>query len=125
METNTQVTNWMTEELKELNTTTDGQHPILPALKFEENKIVEFTVDFTLKFPKWQGTGGRPRIGETSQTVVKAIIPVTHMGEKKVLWLNVKNPLYGEIVKQGAAGKTTFKVIQTGKQSETKYTLVE
>ena len=120
METNTTVTNWMTEELKELHTTTDGQQPFLPSLKFEENKIVEFNVDFTQKFTKWQGTGGR-----SGGSVTKAIIPVTHAGEKKVLWLNVKNPLYSDLVKLGATGKTTFKVIQTGKQKDTKYTLVE
>ena len=120
METNTTVTNWMNEELNTITTQTENNQTYLPSMKFEENKIVEFTVDFTNKFTKWQGTGGR-----NGGTVTKAIIPVMHNNEKKVLWLNVKNPLYHELVKRGSSGQKVFKVIQTGKQKETKYNIVE
>ena len=37
----------------------------------------------------------------------------------------MKNPVYGDIIKKGAEGQTTFKVMQTGTQDKTKYNLVE
>lgn len=111
---NTQ-TNWLEEEASNVGMNTEGGER-LPTLKFEENKIVEFTVDFSNPFGTWI---------DSDKNVTKAIIPVTHKGEKKNLWLNKKNPLYAELVHKGREGQTTFKVIQVGNQSNTKYNLVE
>ena len=113
--------NWLEVEENELTT---GKHTeVLPSLKFQENKIVSFSIDFSKPFPKWTGSGGRGNIGQ----VTKAIIPVVDLSDniKKNLWLNVKNPLYAEIVQRGRKGQINYRVIQTGKQSETKYNLVE
>lgn len=111
-------TEWLGEESKALAT---GHLDIekLPSLKMEVGKITTFSVDFSNPFAKWEGDdkkGGK---------VKKAIIPVMYQGKPHNFWLNVKNPLYRQIVDAGLKGITTFRVIQTGTQAETKYTLVE
>lgn len=105
---------WMEEEAKQLTQNTKFTGEILPALKLESGKITKFTVDFSQPFNKWDSGNG-----------LKAIIPVTHKGEKKNIWLNVKNPLYGEIIKKGRAGQVEFAVSTTGSLKDTRYTIVE
>lgn len=112
MEQQTNTTNWLDEELKTLNVTTFGE--ILPAMKLEQSKIAEFTVDFAQPFNKYVAADG----------TIKKIIPVTHKGERKNLWLNVKNPLYSQILEAGKKGQTTFKVSTTGSLKDTRYTIV-
>ncbi len=109
-------TNWLDEEADTLNSQTDYDGEKLPALKFEENKVTSFSVDFSEPFRKWN---------DVANNTKKAIIPVTSKGDKMVLWLNVKNPLYAEIVLAGKDGQTNFKVMQTGNQKDTKYNLVK
>jgi len=107
---------WLKQEAEQINVHDDYDE--LPSLQFFENKIVTFTVDFSKPFNKWKGKQG-------TKEVTKAIIPVTEANVNKNLWLNVKNPLYGELVKKGAEGQTTFKVIQVGNQADTKYNIIE
>lgn len=115
MEEKTETTNWLTEELENTKQTSfDGEKK--PALKLEENKIVELTVDFTNPFEKWV---------DDENNSVKKIIPVKVGEVDFVWWLNVKNPIYHKIIEQGVSGQTVFKVLQTGSQKNTKYTLVE
>lgn len=104
---------WLTTEKQNLETT-GFTGEVLPSLKLEAGKITTFTIDFSNPFGKW-----------TDGKVIKKIIPVTHKGEKKNLWLNVKNPLYKELINRGTKGQTTFKVSTIGSQSETRYTIVE
>lgn len=119
IETEQSDLSWLTEEnMKMEQNKFDGEQ--LPSLKFEENKIVEFKVDFSEPFAEW-----RDHDLTNNKQVIKKIIPVYHFGEKKNLWLNVKNPLYSEIVSLGCNGQDIFKVIQTGNQAETKYSLVK
>ena len=117
-EPNTQTDlNWLDEETKNLNTSTDfGER--LPPLKLEVGKITKFAVDFSKPFKKWNKVEG-------NTTTTKAIIPVTHKDEKKVLWLNVKNPLYGQLCEAGKRGQTEFRVSTTGTQKDTRYAIVE
>ena len=107
---------WLEKEQEELNkqATFDGEK--LPALQFEENKIVEFIVDFSKPFSVYE---------DTDNKCTKAIIPVTHGDEKKVLWLNKKNPLYKDLIHAGREGQTSFKVMQVGSKANTKYNLVK
>jgi ribonuclease BN (tRNA processing enzyme) len=114
-EQKTEESNWLQKEAEETkNTAFDEDRS--PALKLEENKITEITVDFSIPFEKWE---------DEENHTVKKIIPVTSKGEKFVWWLNVKNPVYGQIVNKGLEGQTVFKVLQTGNKQNTKYTLVE
>ena len=115
-ETQTNANDWLKQEAEQLNTNTNFDGEKLPALKFEESKVSEFTIDFSEKFNKYN---------DNENKSVKAIIPVVEAGEKKILWLNVKNPLYSELIKAGANGQTTFKVMQTGNQAGTKYNIVK
>jgi len=111
--TETQKTNWLEDEAKTLKESAfDGERK--PSLKLEENKLTTITVDFSEPFQKWSD-------GE----VVKKIIPVKVGEVDLVWWLNVKNPVYGEIIKKGQEGQTVFKILQTGTQDKTKYNLVE
>ena len=116
-ETETQNTNWLQEEAETLKESAfDGERK--PALKLEENKIVTMTIDFSEPFQKWEAT-------EDGKVTIKKIIPVKVGEVELVWWLNVKNPIYGEIIKKGAEGQTVFKVMQTGNTKNTKYNLVE
>jgi len=116
MEEQTQTTNWMDDEMEQLNTQSEFDGVKLPALQLHENQIAEFEVDFSKPFDKWY---------DDVNKVNKAIIPITQNGEKKVWWLNVKNPVYKDIIHSGKDGKTKFKVMQTGNQKLTKYNLVD
>lgn len=116
MEEQGQVNNWLDKEVEELNKQTSFDGEKLPALQFEENKIVKFTVDFSKPFQEYD---------DTANKCVKAIIPVTHKGEKKVLWLNKKNPLYKDLIQKGRTGQNEFAVNQTGNKATTKYNIVE
>jgi hypothetical protein len=109
-----ELNNWLDDELKTVQSPASlGER--LPALKLEEKKITEFEVDFSKPFPKWTGADG----------IVKSILPVIHAGERKSLWLNIKNPLYREIIEAGRKGQKNFKVIRTGSLKETRYQTVQ
>lgn len=104
------IINWLDEEIKNL----PAQLNPLPALKLEPKVVTVFTVDFSKPFDTWKD-------GETT----KAIMPVTHAGQKKVLWLNKRNPLYRDIVEAGKKGITTFSVFTTGDAKSTRYSLIK
>jgi len=92
----------------------DGDYP--DALIFEEGKLTTFTVDFSTEFKRWESPDG----------VIKKIIPVKDINnEDKVVWLNVKNPLYAEVVTRGLKGQTKFKVLRSGQKKATRYTVVD
>ncbi len=109
-------TNWLEDEQKTLDEqkTYDGER--LPALKLEENKISEFTIDFTKPFEVYE---------DIANKATKAIIPVKEKGEDKIWWLNKKNPVYHEVIHAGREGITEFKVVQTGNNKTTKYAIVK
>jgi len=111
-----QITNWLNDEAQALKEQTSFTGEKLPALQFEENKVTRFKVDFTEKFATYD---------DVTNKTVKAIIPVEHNGEKKILWLNKKNPLYSDLIVRGHTGQTEFKVLQTGNKANTKYNLIE
>lgn len=117
-ETQTQQTketqrSWLELEKENLDATRfDGE--VLPGLKLETGKITTFEVDFSKEFGRW-----------SDGKVNKKIIPVTHKDEKKNLWLNVKNPLYSDIVTRGTKGQKVFKVSTVGSQDQTRYTIVD
>lgn len=108
---------WLDEESEELAKGFTGER--LPYMKFEENKIIEIDVDFSKPFANHtdKGMDGKEK--------TKAIIPVTHNGERKNWWLNKSNPTYRELVTLGKVGQTHFKILQTGNQQNTKYVLVK
>ncbi len=115
-ETETQNTNWLNKEAEKLKENAfDGERK--PSLKLEENKVVSMIIDFTEPFQKWNDP--------ENKAVVKKIIPVKVGEVELVWWLNVKNPVYGEIINKAAEGQTEFKVMQTGTNKNTKYNLVE
>jgi hypothetical protein len=105
---------WLAKEIEEnKGQAFDGEK--LPALKLEENKITEIEVDFSKPFDKWTAEDG----------VVKKIVPVVVKEEKFVWWVNVKNPIYSQILQKGEEGTNKFKILQTGNQQSTRYTIVE
>jgi len=116
-ETEVQKSNWLEQEIENTKTQSfDGER--LPALKLEESKIASIEIDFSKPFDKWEQV-------EDGKTTIKKIIPVTFKGEKLVWWLNVRNPIYNQILQKGMQGQTQFKILQTGTQKNTKYTLIE
>jgi len=111
-----QQVNWLQKEAKELNKQASFDGEKLPSIQFEENKIVKFSVDFKEEFQIYD---------DTANKCVKAIIPVEHKGEKKILWLNKKNPLYKDLIHAGQQGQKEFAVMQVGNKANTKYNLVK
>lgn len=107
--------NWLQQEAEELKSTAFDENKA-PALKLEENKITEMIVDFSKPFEVWK---------DPDTETIKKIIPVKVKEQDFVWWLNVKNPIYHQIVQKGVAGQKSFKVLQTGSKQNTKYTLVE
>lgn len=114
-QTNKQIPDWLKLEnqvLQENKPTLDDRE----ALKFTEGEIVSFEIDFSEPFDKW--------IDPDEEKVIKKIIPVIHNDIEKVLWINVRNPLYSELVEKGVEGITKFSVLQTGTKQKTRYSLV-
>lgn len=108
-------TNWRDEEAENLSQHADYEE--LPSLKLTPNVVTEVTIDFTNPFEEWSGQDAK------GKPVTKKIIPCTVNGTRMNFWLNVKNPLYAELIK--AKGQDTFKILQTGTQAATKYVLVK
>lgn len=108
---------WLDEEAK--NLTEHKTYEDLPALKLVPNVVAELTLDFSKPFDKWDGKDAK------GEPITKKIIPVTLNGTRMVWWLNVKNPVYREVILLGQQGKNTIKVLQTGTQANTKYVLVK
>jgi len=108
--------NWIENELStiEENTIFDGEK--LPTLVLKEREVTTIEVDFSQPFKTWEDniTGKKAKI-----------IPVTHQGEKKIFFLNVKNPIYKQILEGGKNNINVFKVLRTGTQQNTRYTLVK
>jgi len=114
-EQNTKMNDWLDKELEDVRANTfDGEQ--LPALTLEEGKVTEFDVDFSHEFDKWV---------DPSDNTVKKIIPVIHNDERMVFWINIKNPLYRQIIEKGKEGQVTFRVMRTGQRQNTRYTLEE
>jgi len=109
--------NWLEEESKKLTIPTEYEE--LPALKLIPNVIAEITIDFSKPFNEWISPE------EQGKRTTKKIIPVVVNGNRMNWWLNVKNPVYREVITAGKTGQTVFKVLQTGTQKNTKYVLVK
>ena len=109
--------NWLAEEAKLF--TQDKTYEKLPSLKLTPNVVTEFVIDVSKPFQEWNGEDAK------GQDIRKKIIPVNVAGVKMNFWLNVRNPLYKEIINACNNGQTKFKVLQTGTQQNTKYVLVK
>ena len=110
------TTNWLQEELANQPKTKDYEE--LPSLKLTPNVSTEITVDISKPFQSWTGE-------QKGKPLTKKIIPVTVNGTKLNWWLNVKNPMYKQLLELCTAGTLTCKVMQVGTQAETQYLLVK
>lgn len=114
--TNENIANWLDEEVKTFAQHTEYEE--LPSLKLTQNVVTEITIDFSKPFEKWVGdNNGIP--------VTKKIIPCSVNGTRFNWWLNVKNPVYKEVIMAGKENRNVIKVLQTGNQANTKYVLVK
>ena len=107
------------EQLKELKDNKTTGQDRAPALQMEPNKIYDIEVDFSKKFEKWE---------DKTNKAIKVILPITltvgTTTAKMVFFLNVKNPLYSDILKAGKEGQKRFKICRTGTKAETRYAIV-
>ena len=111
---------WIQEELATIKEA-KKDYVEKPSLKLEEDKITEFSVDFNEKFDSWI---------DPQDNTVKKIIPVMAKNAegKEVehnLWINVRNPLYRQLLDDGSKGITQFKVHRTGQKKNTRYNLIK
>ena len=109
---------WLNEEASKL--TQPAQYEELPSLKLQKDEVTEFTIDFSKPFRDFMEK-------DEKGTVLKItkIIPVVYNNNRMNFWLNVKNPIYRDIITKGKEGVTKFKVLRTGQQQNTKYVLVK
>lgn len=110
---------WIVAEIESMEQNKQGNFESLPSMKFTENEVTELSIDFSKPFQKWTGQN------TNGKTVNKAIIPVTHNGEKKNWWLNIQNPTYKDVMHLGKEGKNTIKILQTGTKQNTKYVVIK
>lgn len=110
--------NWIEAEAEQVSQSSfDGETK--PALKLVENKVTTITIPTAAPFDKWE---------DKENHTVKKIVPCQVNGEEFVWWLNVKNPIYSQIVTRGAQcypEPLVLKVLQTGSAQNTRYTIVE
>lgn len=114
-----QAIKWLEEESEVLAMNQPPKFEQLPALKLVENKITEIEIDFSKPFQK------HTIKSMNGLSVIKAIIPCKVGAENKIWWMNIKNPVYKEIIDFGKKGKTKFKIFQVGNQNKTQYKLVD
>ena len=119
----------------ELEQTKSGNSNIerLPYVKFVENQITVIRIDATKPFEKY--TEVPKGNGQDDTRKVKAIIPcmakdtATQQWTRHNLWLNVRNPLYTEILRacKDAVDRSSVQmsILQTGTQKNTKYVVVK
>jgi hypothetical protein len=110
--------NWLNVEADKLTQPT--QYEELPSLKLQPNVVTEFEIDFSKPFRDFMEKDEKGVVLKITK-----IIPVTYNGNRMNFWLNVKNPVYREIITNGKTGQTKFKVLRTGSQQNTKYVLVK
>jgi hypothetical protein len=114
--TNEQQKTWLDVEAEKFKQ--HATYEELPSLKLQPNVVAELVIDFSKPFQEWNGE-------QNGKTITKKIIPITFSGQKMNWWLNVKNPIYQDVIKAGKSGQNTIKVLQTGTQANTKYVLVK
>lgn len=116
--TNTPIkeTTWLEAELAQQTTHTDYEE--LPSLKLTPNVVTEIAIDFSKPFESWNGE-------QNGKSITKKIIPCSVNGTRMNWWLNVKNPIYREVLQAGQSGAKSLKILQTGTQANTKYVLVK
>ncbi len=115
--------NWLDEEAKNVDAQGDFG-PKLPSPMFEDGKITIMNIDATKEFQKWTDP-------ETKKT--KAIIPclsdLDGKAQKCNWWVNLKNPIYKEVIHRckdvGDKSSVLVKILQSGTQDKTRYTLIK
>lgn len=112
------IPTWITDEAQKL--TQPKQYEELPTLKLVPNQIAEFDVDVSKPFDDW-----REKDEKGAVLTHKKIIPVVVAGTRMHWWVNVKNPIYREIITAIQNGQTHFKILQTGTKKDTRYNLVK
>lgn len=110
--------NWLEEESQKLTRPTEYEE--LPSLKLTPNVVAEIDIDISKPFQEWKDKDDKGQVITT-----KKIIPVTLAGTRLNWWLNVKNPIYKEIIDACKIGQTHFKILQTGTKKDTRYNLVK
>jgi len=114
--TNTTL-NWLDTEIDTLISQNENTTEFPESLKLIENKITEVTIDFSKPFEK--------RPNKMNPSTKQVLMPCKVADKSYTFWLNVANPLYSELLKQAKAGKSQFKILRTGKQKDTRYTIVD
>lgn len=110
------ITNWLDGEIKALGENKPAaDYP--ESLKLVENKITEVEVDFSKPFEK--------KPNKMQPDKMQALIPVKVAGQARTFWLAVANPLYRQLCEAGKKGITKFKILRTGTQKNTRYSIIE
>ena len=112
--TQTNMEEYIKQELEQ--TKAPAQIDRLPTLKLESGKITSFEVVMDAPFGEYR---------DPDKGTIKKIISVDVKGVKHNLWINVKNPLYRQILEKLSKGERKMYVSTIGTQEKTRYELVE
>jgi hypothetical protein len=106
--------NWLEQEEA---TFPEMPSELTPSLKLQtEGQPYTIIIDFSQPFDK--------RPDKFHEGLTKAKIPCTYEGQQRIFWLNIKNPIYKDIIRAGRAGQTVFNIVRTGSEAKTRYILL-
>ena len=109
--------NWLDAEIDAMSVTNENATNYPESLKLIENKITEIVIDISKPFEK--------RPNKLNPNTKQVLIPCKAGDKNYTFWLNVQNPLYKDLVVKAKAGQLKFKILRTGKNKETRYTIVD
>src|SRR3989344_4806647 len=113
-----EINNWIKEEQDTLKANKPDYEEI-PSLKFAEKEKAIIKIDITKRFSTWEGLDSK------GKGMIKKILPCFVKGQRMNWWLNVKNPIYAEILEACSEGKNVLTIMQIGSQDKTRYVIID
>jgi len=114
---------WLDEEIKNMPQP-NGDFERLPSVQFAENQITRMEIDATEQFRKWDD-----QENNKTKVIIPCMATIEGKKQKANWWLNIKNPVYKDVIHRCKAAEDKSKVsvgiIQTGSKQATKYNLVK
>lgn len=110
---------WLQEENTQLQNQ-QGSYEKIDGLVLTDGTFTTITVDASKPFKEYV------KDEKTTKKIIPVLQHTAKEGDlKKLWWLNVKNPIYKELIQKLSAGQTKFTIATTGKQEKTQYSFVE
>ena len=114
---------WLKDELTKI--ASPNEYESLPSLKLQPNIVVEIRMDLSKPWSDWKEKDDKGAV-ITHKKIIPVYVKDKDGKEQKLhWWVNVKNPIYREIVQACVNNQLTIKILQTGTANKTRYNLVK